>query len=162
MEPRYYHHVIGGNFRLDEIQAAILELKLLSLTGWSSRRREIADSYRELFEQAGLTEHLSLPAEPYRDKVNSHHIYHQYVIRAKSRDALREYLSAKGVGTAIYYPLGLHRQPAFAYLNLPAASYPQTDAAAAETLALPIFPALSGEAQTYVVDSITSFFKSPA
>ena len=159
MEPRYFHHVVGGNFRLDEIQAAILDLKLPFLAEWSSRRREIADLYGKLFRAAGLTDFVSLPAEPYRGKVESHHIYHQYVIRTKRRDALREFLSEKKIGTAIYYPLGLHLQPAFAYLGQTLGAYPETDAAAAETLALPIFPALSSEAQSYVVDSIASFFK---
>ncbi len=160
MEPRYFHHIIGGNFRLDEIQAAILDRKLPFLSEWSGQRREIADLYGKLFHAAGLTDLLSLPAEPYRGKVNSHHIYHQYVIRTKQRDALREFLGGRQIGTAVYYPLGLHQQPAFAYLGQGAGRYPETETAAAETLALPIFPALSSDAQSYVVDSIASFFKT--
>ncbi|MEY2495456.1 MAG: hypothetical protein QOJ45_1948 [Verrucomicrobiota bacterium] len=158
MEPRYYHHFIGGNFRLDEMQAAILAVKLPFLDGWSAARRAVADVYREEFNRAGLTNQVRLPAEPYRDRgLTNHHIYHQYVIRTAERDALREYLSRKEIGTAIYYPLGLHEQECFAYLGYRAGDFPETEGAARETLALPMYPELSREAQRYVVETIAEF-----
>lgn len=159
MEPRYYHHFIGGNFRLDEMQAAILGVKLPFLDGWSAARRGVADFYREEFTRLGLSSRLSLPAEPYRDRgLTNHHIYHQYVIRTPRRDALREHLTRKEIGTAIYYPLGLHEQKCFAYLGYRAGDFPETERAARETLALPMYPELSREAQRYVTESIAEFF----
>ncbi|MEY2496785.1 MAG: hypothetical protein QOD12_341, partial [Verrucomicrobiota bacterium] len=155
MEPRYFHHFIGGNFRLDEIQAAILAVKLPFLDGWSAARRAVADFYREEFERLGLTSQIALPAEPYRESgLTNHHTYHQYVIRTSQRDALREHLTKKEIGTAIYYPLGLHEQKCFAYLGYRAGDFPETERAARETLALPIYPELSRDAQRYVVAAI--------
>jgi dTDP-4-amino-4,6-dideoxygalactose transaminase len=159
MEPRYYHHFVGGNFRLDEMQAAILGVKLPFLDGWSAARRAVADFYGEEFQRLGLTNRISLPAEPYRDRgLKNHHIYHQYVIRTPQRDALREHLTRRDIGTAIYYPLGLHEQKAFAHLGYRAGDFPETERAARETLALPIYPELSREAQRYVAESIAEFF----
>src|SRR3954467_1421752 len=106
MEPRYYHHFIGGNFRLDEIQGAILNVKLPHLDEWSAARRRVADNYRTEFERLALPGKITLPAEPFRQRgLPNHHIYHQYVIRTERRDALREHLTGKEIGTAIYYPL---------------------------------------------------------
>jgi dTDP-4-amino-4,6-dideoxygalactose transaminase len=159
MEPRYYHHFIGGNFRLDEMQAAILGVKFPFLDGWSAARRGVADFYRAEFNRLGLTSQLSLPAEPYRESgLTNHHIYHQYVIRTPQRDALRDHLTRKEIGTAIYYPLGLHEQECFAYLGYRAGDFPETERAARETLALPMYPELSREAQRYVAESIAEFF----
>src|SRR3989440_1996311 len=102
MEPRYYHHFIGGNFRLDELQAAILAVKLPYLDEWSAARRRVADRYGDEFRRLGLTDQIRLPAEPYRDRgLTNHHIYHQYVIRTAQRDALREHLTKNEIGTAI-------------------------------------------------------------
>ena len=158
MEQRYYHHFIGGNFRLDEMQAAILNVKLRSLDGWSAARRSVADFYREEFERTGLTNQITLPSEPYRDRgLTNHHIYHQYVIRTTKRDALREYLTEREIGTAIYYPLGLHQQDCFSYLGYKKGDLPETERAARETLALPIYPELSRDAQRYVVKTIAEF-----
>ena len=160
MEPRYYHQVIGGNFRLDEMQAAILNVKLPHLEKWSAARRAAADRYRNEFEQRGLTGKLTLPAEPYRDRnLTNHHIYHQYVIRTPRRDELREHLAKREIETAIYYPLGLHEQKCFAYLGYKKGDLPKAERAARETLALPIYPEISREAQRYVVDSIANFFE---
>jgi dTDP-4-amino-4,6-dideoxygalactose transaminase len=159
MEPRYYHHFIGGNFRLDEIQAAVLGVKLPHLDEWSAARRRVADHYRAEFSRLGLTERITLPTEPYRGHgLTNHHIYHQYVIRTSQRDALREHLSSKEIGTAIYYPLGLHEQECFRYLGYRAGDCPEAERAARETLALPIYPELSPEALRYVVESIAEFF----
>jgi dTDP-4-amino-4,6-dideoxygalactose transaminase len=159
MEPRYFHHVIGGNFRLDEIQAAILAVKLPYLEKWADARRAAADFYGAELARAGLTEKITLHAEPYRERgLTNHHVYHQYVIRTPMRDALREHLGKCEIETAIYYPLGLHEQKCFAYLGYKKADFPETERAARETLALPIYPEISREAQRYVVDSMAEFF----
>jgi len=159
MEPRYFHHVIGGNFRLDEIQAAILGVKLPFLETWAAARRAAADFYGAEFVRAGLTEKITPPAEPYRNRgLTNHHVFHQYVIRAPMRDALREHLGKLEIETAIYYPLGLHEQKCFAYLGYQKGDFPETERAARETLALPIYPEISREAQRYVVDAIAEFY----
>jgi dTDP-4-amino-4,6-dideoxygalactose transaminase len=161
MEPRYYHHFIGGNFRLDEIQAAILGVKLPHLDEWSAARRRAADNYRAEFQRLGLTDRIALPAEPYRERgLTNHHIYHQYVIRTARRDALREHLAGKEIGTAIYYPLALHEQECFRYLGYGAGDFPEAERAARETLAVPMYPELSAEQQRYVVGSIAEFFQT--
>jgi dTDP-4-amino-4,6-dideoxygalactose transaminase len=160
MEPRYQHHFIGGNFRLDEIQAVILTVKLPHLDTWSAARRVAADFYREEFTRAGLAEKIALPAEPYRaGGLTNHHIYHQYTIRAPHRDELREHLARREIETAIYYPLGLHQQKCFAYLGYNTGDFPEAERAARETLALPIYPEMSREAQRHVVNLIAEFFE---
>ncbi len=158
MEPRYFHHVIGGNFRLDEIQAAILAAKLPYLEKWAAARRAAADFYGSEFVRVGLIETIAPPTEPYRDRgLTNHHVYHQYVIRTPMRDALREHLAKREVETAIYYPLGLHEQKCFAYLGYKKGDFLETERAARETLALPIYPEVSREAQRYVVSAIAEF-----
>jgi dTDP-4-amino-4,6-dideoxygalactose transaminase len=159
MDPRYFHRVIGGNFRLDEIQAAILAVKLPHLESWSAARRDAADFYRAEFERTGLVKKVVLPAEPYRNRgLTNHHIYHQYVIRTPRRDALREHLAKREIDTAIYYPLGLHEQKAFSYLGYKKGDFPETERATRETLALPIYPEITREAQRYLVNAIVEFF----
>lgn len=159
MEERYFHHFVGGNFRLDEIQAAVLNVKLPFLNGWSAARRAVADRYRAEFTRRSLTKVLHLPAEPFRESgLPNHHIYHQYVIRTSQRDALRAHLTQKEIGSAIYYPLGLHRQDCFADLGYKEGDLPETERATRETLALPIYPELSREQQLFVVDAIEEFF----
>lgn len=162
MKPRYYHSLVGGNFRLDEIQAAILNVKLPHLAGWSAARRAAADFYREQFIAAGLEQTIKLPVEPYRSQVAEHHVYHQYVIRTSRRDALRQHLTRAEIGTEIYYPLGLHLQKCFRELNYREGDLPETERATAETLALPMYPEISREAQSYVVEEIARFFRQPA
>jgi dTDP-4-amino-4,6-dideoxygalactose transaminase len=158
MDPPYHHHVIGGNFRLDEIQAAILSVKLLHLESWSAARRAAADFYASEFERCGLTSEIKLPAEPFRkDGLTNHHIYHQYVIRSEKRDELQAHLAKRNVGTAVYYPLGLHEQQCFRHLGYKSGDFPETERAARETLALPIYPEISPDAQQYVVNSIAEF-----
>jgi dTDP-4-amino-4,6-dideoxygalactose transaminase len=159
MEPRYFHHIVGGNFRLDEMQAAILAVKLPSLEKWAAARRAATDFYGAELERAGLTEKIRTPFEPYRERgLTNHHVYHQYVIRTPMRDALREHLGKRKIETAIYYPLGLHEQKCFAYLGYKKGDFPETERAARETLALPIYPGISREAQRYVVNAIAEFF----
>jgi dTDP-4-amino-4,6-dideoxygalactose transaminase len=159
MEPCYFHHFIGGNFRLDEMQAAVLAVKLPHLETWAAARRAAADFYGAELARAGLSEKIAVPVEPYRERgLTNHHVYHQYVIRTPMRDALREHLGKRQIGTAIYYPLGLHEQKCFAYLGYKKGDFPETERAARETLALPIYPEMSREAQRYVVSAIAKFF----
>lgn len=159
MEARYEHQFIGGNFRMDELQAAILNVKLPHLDGWSAARREAAEFYTNEFERAGLRAKVQLPVEPYaKSGLKNHHIYHQYVIRTEQRDDLREHLSKHEIETAIYYPLALHQQPCFEYLGYKAGDFPEAARAARETLALPIYPEIERDAQKYVVNCISEFF----
>ena len=153
-KPKYYHELIGGNFRIDELQAAVLNVKLRHLDGWTEGRRRNAASYARLFAEAGLTHSVGLPyaAPGYR------HIYNQYVIRAPDRDRLKAHLAAEGVGTEIYYPVALHLQGCFAYLGGKAGDCPESERAAAETLALPIFPELQDEQLAHVVAAIRRFY----
>jgi dTDP-4-amino-4,6-dideoxygalactose transaminase len=159
MEPRYFHETIGGNFRLDEIQAAILSVKLPHLNKWTQARRDAADFYREEFTRAGLIDKIALPVELYRDNgLTNHHVYHQFVIRTPKRDELRAHLTKREIGTEIYYPLGLHEQKALQYLGYKRGDFPQTEQAARETLALPFWPEISRGAQRYVVAAVADFF----
>ena len=153
-QPKYHHHLIGGNFRLDELQAAILNVKFLHLERWTEARRGNAQRYDRLFEETGLTEHIQLPVI----KGGNRHIFHQYVIRVPHRDKLREFLRAKGVGTEVYYPIPLHLQKCFEYLGYEKGDLPESERAAEETLALPIYPELSPQQQEYVVDQIKNFY----
>jgi dTDP-4-amino-4,6-dideoxygalactose transaminase len=159
MEARYQHQFIGGNFRLDELQAAILKVKLPHLDGWSAARREAARFYTSEFQRTGLQQKIGLSVEPYAaNGPKNHHIYHQYVIRSPRRDELREHLSKREIETAIYYPHALHEQPCFEYLGYKAGDFPEAERAARESLALPIYPEISREAQRYVVNCIAEFF----
>ncbi len=154
---RYYHKWVGLNSRLDGFQGAVLRVKLPHLDSWSDKRKANADFYRELFTDAGLTEQVSLPFE----RENVRHIYNQYVVRVPSRrDELRSYLTEAGIGTDIYYPVPLHLQECFEYVGYRLGDLPESEKAAAETLALPIFPELRPEQQKYVVDKVAEFFNS--
>ncbi len=154
-QPKYVHREIGGNFRLDALQAAVLRAKLPHLHAWNAKRRENANRYRELFAEFGLTERVGLPIEP-SDRT---HIYHQFVIRVAERDALRAYLTTCGIATEIYYPVPFHRQECFARLRMKLDDFPHADAAAVEVLALPIYPELTAQEQRYVVSSIADAVK---
>src|ERR1700693_3723790 len=159
MGAQYRHEFIGGNFRLDEIQAAILNVKLPYLDGWSAARREAAGFYTKEFGRAELDKRIKLPVEPYAHSgLTNHHIYHQYVIRTEQRDELRQHLANREIETAIYYPLALHEQPCFEYLGYKAGDFPEAERAARESLALPIYPEIPREAQQYVVNCIAEFF----
>lgn len=159
MEPRYFHEMIGGNFRLDEIQAAVLAAKLPHLDEWTQMRRAAAEFYRQEFTRAGLIDIVNLPAEPYRDSgLTNHHVYHQFVIRTDKRDELRAHLTKSEIGTEIYYPLGLHEQKALQYLGHTRGDFPNTERAAREVLALPFWPEIPRDAQQYVVDAVADFF----
>jgi dTDP-4-amino-4,6-dideoxygalactose transaminase len=152
--PKYYHQLIGGNFRLDAFQAAVVSVKLKYLDQWTQARQENARNYRNLFETAGLTDAVQLPVEK-----ETRHIYNQFVIRVKERrDDLRRFLSDAGIGTEVYYPVPLHLQECFSYLGYKKGDFPAAEHAALNTLALPIYPELSDDQMAYVVEKIKTFF----
>ena len=153
-KPKYYHSFIGGNFRIDELQAAVLNVKFKHLDEWSAGRERNAAFYNGAFGRAKLGSAVETP----HATLGYRHIYNQYVIRVQDRDALREYLGTAGIGSEIYYPVPLHLQACFAYLGHKAGDFPQSERAAAETVALPIFPELSETQLQYVVDTIVSFY----
>ncbi len=199
-KPKYYHHLVGGNFRLDALQAAVLLVKLKYLDGWTAKRRQNAAYYNSLFQQSSLVKKgfIVPPRAVWEDafsEMNSNprsppattpamrarrggrvasaqarrageirnpklvgHIYNQYVIRVKSRDELRGYLNEQGIGTEIYYPLALHQQICFIGLGYRKGDLPESERAAAETLALPIYPELDADRQEYVVEKVTEFY----
>jgi dTDP-4-amino-4,6-dideoxygalactose transaminase len=160
-KPKYYHQIIGGNFRLDTLQAAVLNVKLKYLDGWTKLRQENAKRYLKLFQESGLIEKtgLRLPNAIYADTgVLHYHIYNQFVIKVSDRDRLREFLKREEIGTEIYYPVPFHLQECFRSLNYKEGSYPESENAARETLALPIYPELSPNQQEAVVGSIRRFF----
>ena len=154
--PKYYHHILGGNFRLDALQAAVVAVKLPHLDGWTAGRQRNAALYDRLFAEAGLVADgsVALPRV-----VTERHIFNQYVIRVGQRDALIEHLRANGVGTEIYYPLCLHEQGCFASLGHKRGDFPEAEAAAAHTLALPIYPELREEQLEHVVRQMTAFVR---
>ncbi|HSL21770.1 MAG TPA: DegT/DnrJ/EryC1/StrS family aminotransferase [Vicinamibacterales bacterium] len=153
-EPKYFHKIIGGNFRLDALQAAVLRVKAPHLVAWTEFRRRNAGRYDRMFRAAGLDEVLTLPYEP----ANRYHIFNQYVIRAPRRDDLRAHLESSGIGTEIYYPVPFHLQECFASLGYARGEFLEAEAAAAEVLALPIYGELTEEQQAFVVDRIAAFY----
>ena len=154
-EERYYHKWVGLNSRLDGFQGAVLRVKLPLLDGWSDKRKENADLYRELFRDAGLSEQIGVPFE----QENVRHIYNQFVVRVPNRrDELVSFLAEKNVGTDIYYPVPLHLQECFSYLGYREGDFPESEKEANETVALPIYPELKREQQKYVVAKIAEFF----
>ena len=152
-EPKYYHSFIGGNFRLDEIQAAVLAIKLPHLDDWTAGRASNAEFYLTEFRKAGIAGVVTPPVAR-----TGRHIWNQFVIRAPRRDALRSFLAQQGIGTEIYYPVPLHLQRCFDYLGHSAGDFPEAERAAAETLALPIFAELAPPQLQYVVDRIAAFY----
>jgi dTDP-4-amino-4,6-dideoxygalactose transaminase len=155
MEPKYYHQAIGGNFRLDALQAAIVSIKLTYLDGWTQARQHNAATYRKLFEAAGLGDRIGLPVEK-----QNRHIYNQFVIRVpERRDVLRDYLGSQEIGSEVYYPVPLDRQACFAYLGYRPGDFPESERAAAQTLALPIYPELHPDQLAFVVERIKAFLK---
>jgi dTDP-4-amino-4,6-dideoxygalactose transaminase len=164
--PKYHHAVIGGNFRLDPVQAAVLDVKLTHLPAWHEARRHNAGLYDRLFAESGLVDSgvVQTPEAVYRNAGekepgrSDYHIYNQYVIRAADRDGLRDFLQAEGVGVEIYYPVPLHKQKCVAAMGLNDLSFPEAEKAARETLALPIYPELTDDMQQYVVDRIAAYY----
>jgi dTDP-4-amino-4,6-dideoxygalactose transaminase len=154
-EPKYFHKKVGGNFRLDALQAAVLRVKLPHLDGWSARRRENADRYDRLFRECAAADRITLPARHH----DCHHIFNQYVVRVASpdpgRDAVRARLDAARIGTEVYYPVPFHLQECFAFLGYRKGDFPAAEAAAAETLALPIYSELTEAQQREVVSAVS-------
>lgn len=170
-EPKYYHKVIGGNFRLDAIQAVVVSVKLPHLNAWSEKRRENASLYAELFVAAGLADQTGrtkfdnnnkvlLPKAVYENlssTVPNYHIYNQYIIRVEKREALREYLTKNDIATEIYYPVPFHLQECFGALGNKRGDFPVSEFCADTSIALPIYPELSDDQIKYVVDKISEF-----
>ena len=152
-KPKYYHRIVGGNFRLDAMQAAVLRVKLKYLPNWTQARRKNAERYRRLFEEAGMSDLIQLPEDV------PGHIYNQFVVRVADRDRLQSFLRTQGVETEVYYPLPLHTQECFASLNYHIGDFPSAEAAAHAALALPIYPELTENQQLYIVDKIREFYQ---
>ncbi|MFZ2323716.1 MAG: DegT/DnrJ/EryC1/StrS family aminotransferase [Ignavibacteriaceae bacterium] len=169
-EPKYYHKVIGGNFRLDALQAAVLRVKLPHLDNWSEKRRQNADRYTQLFINAGLAKETGkisfdsdnkvlLPDAVYKNsKVKNYHIYNQYIVRVEQRDAMREFLTKNEIATEIYYPVPFHLQECFESLGYKKGDFPISEFSADTSIALPIYPELSDEQLVYVVETFKKFF----
>jgi len=172
-KPKYYHSLVGGNFRLDAIQAAVLSVKLRHLDTWTAKRRENAARYDEAFKSSGLVDKgfVTPPNPVWREAFSKHlvvqdaeggchdHIYNQYVINTPRRDELKAHLFDKGIGTEIYYPVPLHLQECFSGLGYSSSSFPVSEEAAKRTLALPVYPELTLDQQAYVVDTIREYFR---
>jgi dTDP-4-amino-4,6-dideoxygalactose transaminase len=152
--PKYVHGSVGGNFRLDALQAAVLRVKARHLTSWTDARRRNAQRYRDLMRETGVDRHVRLPSEP----PDCLHSYNQFVIRTEERDRLRAHLQSRGVGTEIYYPVPLPLQECFASLGHRPGEFPHAERAARETLALPIYGELTDDQQRIVVDAMREFF----
>jgi dTDP-4-amino-4,6-dideoxygalactose transaminase len=160
-KPKYYHRIVGGNFRLDTLQAAALNVKLGYLDRWTALRQHHAAMYEELFHKAGLINdgRIRLPSAVFKTTGLGHyHIYNQFVIGVAHRDQLQSHLKAKGIGTEIYYPVPLHRQECLDTLNYQEGQFPEAERASREVLALPVFPELNADQQHYVVQTIREWF----
>jgi dTDP-4-amino-4,6-dideoxygalactose transaminase len=156
---RYHHEEVGWNCRMDEIQAAILRVKLPHLETWNQQRRLRAATYDRLLAGSGLTaKKTNCPVRPLQTSPGAFHVFHQYVIRAARRDELRKFLGDRKVGTEVYYPIPLHLQPCFAYLGYDVGDLPESERAAREVIALPMFPELTEAEQKSVVDAIAEFY----
>jgi dTDP-4-amino-4,6-dideoxygalactose transaminase len=153
MEPKYYHHLVGGNFRMDALQAAVLRVKAPHLTAWTDARRANAQRYRALFGAAGLADRVTLPVEP----PGLRHIYNQFVIRTADRDGLKRRLDERGIGNEIYYPVPFHLQPCFANLGYRRGAFPHAERAADTSLALPIYGEMTETQQNTVVTAVSEF-----
>ena len=154
-KPKYYHKIVGGNFRLDALQAAVVSAKLPHLDDWTAARQRNAQRYDKMIKEAGIP--VTAPAV-----VADRHIFNQYVIRVSGRNELQAHLQKKGIGTEVYYPVPLHVQECFAYLGYKNGDFPESEAAAKQTLALPVHPELSEAQARYVVDSLREFFDKAA
>ena len=171
MEPKYHHKFVGGNFRLDAIQAAVLNVKFPHLESWHEKRRQNAELYSKFFKEAGLAEKsgmlefndknkVLMPKSMYKKSgVRNYHIFNQYIIRVENRDEMRAFLSANSIGSEIYYPVPFHKQECFAYLGSNASHFPVSTFAAEHSIALPIFPELQEEQIAFVVEKIAEFVR---
>ena len=157
MEPKYYHHLVGGNFRMDALQAAVLRVKAPHLAAWTEARRLNASRYCTLFRDLGLLDRIVLPVEP----EGLQHIFNQFVIRVPHRDGLKAFLDARQIGNEVYYPVPFHLQPCFADLGYSRGAFPHAERAADETIAIPIYSELSLDQQRTVVSAIAEFAGRP-
>ena len=153
MKPKYHHHLVGANFRMDALQAAVLRVKAPHLAGWTEARRANAARYRRLFHAAGLEPAVTLPVEP----ADRTHIFNQFVIRTADRDGLKRHLDEQGIGNEIYYPVPFHLQPCFAALGYRPGAFPRAERAALECLAIPVYAELTEAQQETVVSAIGQF-----
>jgi len=169
-KPKYYHKVIGGNFRLDSLQAAIVSVKLRHLDKWTTARQQNAARYDQLFAESGIKIADSSQfaqrgyngVDLYLPKTAANrHIFNQYIIRSSRRDALKNAMEKAGIATEIYYPVPMHLQECFAYLGQGKGMFPQSEGAALETVALPVYPELEEAQARYVVETVCNFFKQP-
>ena len=158
-EHKYYHRVIGGNFRLDPIQAAVIRVKLPHLNKWHRQRQDNADNYNELFAEAGLISKVRTPYVEHPQSLKNPHIYNQYVIRAERRDELQSFLSENEIASEVYYPLPFHLQECFLHLGGKAGDFPVSETAAKEVLALPVYPGMTGAMRETVVEHIAKFYQ---
>ena len=161
--PKYYHKVIGGNFRLDTIQASVLNIKLSYLDRWTESRQRHAQQYEGMFKESGLIENmgLRLPVAVYRDSgVKHYHIYNQFIIGLPNRELLRDFLKEKGIGTEIYYPVPFHMQECYKFLGYHEGDFPEAERACRELLAIPTHPELTVQQQAFVVNAIREFYQS--
>ena len=149
-QPKYHHKIIGGNFRLDALQATVVRIKLQYLDKWTEGRQHNADLYNKLFE--------GNPAVTTPPAIQNRHIYNQYIIRIENRDELREYLAEKNIGSEIYYPIPMHLQECFSDLGYCEGAFPEAEKAASTTLAIPIYPELEADQQQRVVSAMTAFY----
>ena len=157
-KPKYYHALIGGNFRIDELQAAVLRVKLKYLDGWTAARQRNAAFYDDAFAAAGLGAEL----EPPRAVPGQRHVFNQYIVRAQHRDGLKSFLAERGIGTEIYYPVPLHLQSCFDHLGYENGDFPESERAARDTLALPVFPELEPSQLAHVVAAVVEFYAQVA
>jgi len=155
-KPKYFHAVIGGNFRIDELQAAVLRVKLKYLDSWTQARQRNAAYYNAAFAAEEFAKNLIAP----QATVKGRHIFNQYIVRARNRDALKEHLTARSIGTEIYYPVPLHLQQCFSFLKHAPGDFPESERAAAETLALPVYPELTRAQLDHVIASVADFYRS--
>lgn len=153
-KPKYHHHIMGYNSRLDEVQAAILNVKFPHLENWGKLRRANAENYTNLLKAESLTEYITIPQEV----ENNYHVYHQYTLRVPNRDDLQKFLKERGIDTMVYYPIPLHLQPVYEELGYKEGDLPVSELASKEVLSLPMFPELKIEQQEYVVSNIKDFF----
>jgi len=161
-KPKYYHKMIGGNFRLDSIQAAVLNVKIKYLDGWTAGRQKNAGEYTELFKASGLVDKgtVVLPEPVYRKSgVKHYHIYNQFVLRVPKRDQLLAHLKTKEIGSEVYYPVSFHEQECFNYLGYKKGDFPEAEKAESSTVAIPIYPELTGDMKAFVVETIKEFYK---
>ena len=159
-ERSYYHRVIGGNFRLDPIQAAVIRIKLPHLNGWHEQRRKNAQYYNELFAGSGLNEKITPPLIRHNETIQNPHIFNQYVIRTERRDELQSFLDAKEISSGVYYPIPFHMQECFKFLGGNKGDFPVSETAAKEVLALPVYPGITNGMQERVVKQIKAFHLS--